>query len=371
MLRPERVTAVLVGVERYDAGTGWALPGPAADAVRFARWLRSQGVPPDRMHVLATALPDSERHLDELGLPVRTPDQGTVRDLLTRTLPALESELLFVYWGGHGIVDAQRTRRLFYADATEADKRNLDLVALLDLLSSDRYSGHPRQLLVIDACQRLVDELRLVARLPAERFSAGHETVVLEQQVLLAASTGQGAANLTARGTGVFSAAVLDELRSGIGQDGATLAEALDGAALAKALDERFRRRRAGGATTQVPAYLSLSGPGMEGQLVTATGGSPGRLELRQIGAIADAMLLNDELVDARNRWAIMLLMPGDIRAAVPAADRARTHVINWITTCARYPDGRAALVGALELGMADRAGLARTSAVIEREWIA
>lgn len=366
---PERTYAVLVGVERYAAGPGWDIDGPAADAARFASWLRSCQVPASQIFLLASALPANTDKLTATGLTVRPADRETVHTVLTRELRTRQSDLLFVYWGGHGVIDQDGRRLLFYADATEADKRNLDIDSLLRSLASEFFPYHPRQLLIVDACQGLADAERWTYRLPAEMFPAGRRRASgREQHLLLAASPGQRAANLDRSQTGVFTSAVLDELGEKWPPDGARLAESLD---------RRFRSGAGSDREHQNPFHIWLvRGPHDEGELQL---GDPlgqrlvtegvAELGTASLGKIVDVMLSVDDLVNPQTRRQLILEMPSEIRAAVPDLDGARPQLVALLRTCSRFPGGRAALIEVLDAVVADRPGLARVKAAVERYW--
>jgi hypothetical protein len=93
------------------------------------------------------------------------------------------------------------------------------------------------------------------------------------------------------------------------------------------------------------------------------------RLPLEALAEIASALLELDEIADGPSRRQIMLLMPPDIRSAVPDTPNARAHVVNWLRTCQNYRDGRAALVSALDLQVANRDGLRRSLDVLNHLW--
>jgi hypothetical protein len=93
------------------------------------------------------------------------------------------------------------------------------------------------------------------------------------------------------------------------------------------------------------------------------------RLPLEALTQIAAALLELDEIADGPSRRQIMLLMPPDIRSAVSDMPNARAHVVAWLRTCENYHDGRAALVTALDLQVANRDGLRRSLDVLNRLW--
>jgi hypothetical protein len=360
---PASTVALLVGIEQYEAGTSWRLDGPALDAGRFARWLLDCGVPPENITLLVSALPDNQPELSALGLPIRPADSTTVRNVLTRELRETPCDLFVAYWGGHGVVDGRDTRRLFYADASVADKRNLDLTSLMESLSSGFFPAHRRQLIVVDACQNLVAELRLVHSLPGETFPVGPPAGGRELDAILAASPGEIARNIDIRKTGAFSEVTLDILRR---EGWPPRPEAL-----AQSLRGEFEARWRGGAANQTPAHLWHRGPHGEATVAPAVSARPpqARLPLGAVGRIAGAMLELPEISDALNRQAIIQLLPKAIRAAVPYAPVAQMHVVSLVRTCERFAGGRQALLEALALGVADQEGLIPVLALFDAEW--
>ena len=68
-------------------------------------------------------------------------------------MPAWRADLFWLFWSGHGALTSEGSLRLFYADASTDDKRNLDWSSLLTALRSDLYPGLPRQTGIVDACQ--------------------------------------------------------------------------------------------------------------------------------------------------------------------------------------------------------------------------
>lgn len=362
VVSPERTIALLVGVERYEVAAAWDLDGPALDAGRFADWLLDCGVPQNSIHLLASALPENERQLAGVKVPIRPADSATVRQVLTRELPVAPCDLFFFYWGGHGVIDARNTRRLFYADASYADKRNLDLTALMESLSSGFFSGQRSQLLVVDACQNLVSELRMVHTLPAETFPVGAPVAGRELDVMIAASSGEVAINIDSRKTGVFSETVLNELR----RNGWPPSPRL----LSQSVHDTFTARRAAGLTRQTPAHLWRHGRSEDWSVALKEDQtSMPRLPLVAVGRIADAMLELAEISDGVNRQEIIQFLPSSIRAYVPYAPRAKMHIVGLVRSCERFAEGREAMLEALTLGVSDREGLRRVLTVIANEW--
>lgn len=245
---PADTLALVVGVEAYAAGGGWSLDGPALDACRFAAWLTGRGVPADRVSLLVSPLPKNAAAVAEAAgeVPVRPADSATVRAALTE-LRRRTSGLLVVHWGGHGVVEGEE-RRLLYADATADDQRNLNLTVLLRSLRSSTYPGHPRQFVLVDACA--LPARRAADRLPDERFAEGRSDPWRDQWVLMAASPGEAAANDDARGTGLFSSVLREELAR------LPVRWPPDAESLRDAVRDRFEDLRTAGRARQMPSHL-------------------------------------------------------------------------------------------------------------------
>ncbi|MFE9093126.1 caspase family protein [Streptomyces sp. NPDC007264] len=257
---PERTFALVVGIERYAAGSAWELPGPARDALRFRDWLLRHGVPDG--NILLCLSP-----LAETTTPHLPADHGTLRRLLVSRLPALGSGRLWVWWGGHGVLDRDERLRLFCADATTADKRNLDLESMRRSLASDALPGLTRQTWIVDACQTFEEQHGFHHSLPAETLPTGQRVQVHHQALLLAASRGQRAVNDPARGTGLFSDSVLDALNGSPGPWP-------DPESLFQVVRERVERLRTGRRTEQLPV-LSFHSPQRSDHMSPPVAGNP------------------------------------------------------------------------------------------------
>jgi hypothetical protein len=121
-----------IGIEVYDAGADWELPGAARAADRFVQWALDCGIP--REHVLRAcsrvrepALPPAD------GARELAPKHRDLSQALVELAPP--GELLLVYWCGHGLVcwcghgvlKADRRRALFTADATQEYLANFNV----------------------------------------------------------------------------------------------------------------------------------------------------------------------------------------------------------------------------------------------------
>jgi hypothetical protein len=210
---PDKTVAVVVGIEKYDSGTRWDLNGPASDALRFVRWLRQRGVPKTKILLFLSPL-DQNQGLSEM---VDVPTQSATRDLIQQALaqqlnddPALTGDLFFLFWGGHGVMEADQKRRMFYANASDHNKLVLDLDSLLGMLrSKDRRRRFKFQVGIIDACANYFEEMRHKLSLADAGFSTGDADTLVKQFIMYAAAAGERAKNEDIRRTGAFSEVVL------------------------------------------------------------------------------------------------------------------------------------------------------------------
>lgn len=251
---PLRTRAIVVGIERYDVGASWALDGPASDACLFAKWLHGRGVPKENILPVVSPLPVNEAQVeaDLTGFPTRREATAEkVRSLLVG-LQHETSDLLILYWGGHGVLDGS-TRRLVLADATQVDKRTLSLTAWLDQLRTSNYRGHPRQLVLVDACLNDMAALKWRGIVSADDPHGGDIDLNRNQFSMFAASPGERAKNLDAIKSGLYSR----ELREAITWP-------IDPPALSSRLRTRFEELRQQGKATQTPSQMWYRARGEE-----------------------------------------------------------------------------------------------------------
>jgi hypothetical protein len=358
---------VVVAVEDYRAGS--ALPpldGPASDATRFVGWLRERGVPDRAITVVASPLPANQPLIDGLNLPVRPATQAALYDMFARDMAADPADLFILVWGGHGVVDGEGLRRLFYADASATDKRNLDFTGLSRSLLTSYFPNFRRQLLIVDACQNLTSELRFAHRLPHQILPDSSTMMPdREQHILFAASAGQVAMNDSVCKTGLFSSELFPLLRDPV------TAFPPDANDLAERLDRRFAQLRADGRTAQRPTYLWCRTPVHDGLMFTISvvASQPRRLDLRAVGAVVDAMLSADELSSPPDLQALLKLLPPEIRGALPYSTVPRLHLLNLVRTCERFTDGRDALTTLLGFGMSSDSDKLRVLAALDEHW--
>ena len=221
-ITPDRVYALVVGIEKYQAGSAWDLDGPANDALKFASWLLNRDVMPEHIQLFLSPLDRNAKVIEDARLKGLThaPATRDQIDLAIRNKLTSENnsgDLLYIFWGGHGIVTKTNstTRRLFFADTDDINKWNLNLDSLVEALSTSAFSsGFSQQNFLIDACanthfQGLYQTIG--AESAASRFSTNGEQRKAEQFILFASAAYEVATNES--GTGRFSRAVLDELQ--------------------------------------------------------------------------------------------------------------------------------------------------------------
>ncbi|ANS63697.1 hypothetical protein SLINC_1473 [Streptomyces lincolnensis] len=322
-LDPRRTRVVVVGIDTYEAGDEGEPDGPVAHGVRFAEWFMARGVPPERITALFSG--PADRTARHAGLPyaVRPADRDHVHRVLLQDVPASGSELLWVVWGGRGLVDTDGRRRLFYADTAAehlVDPGFLDFDALLSHYRSDAARAHPRQIWLVDACQEPRDPRQRRGPLPREDHGAGRPVTGCDQAVLFAARPGETAVNLTPSPTGLFSRELLAVLGD---TPGAQWPPDLD------AVAERVRERL--GDEGQLLSRRVAAGP---------ADGTPGRAapDPGLLRALTDGLLAVDEFVDPGAREVILGLLRPEVRAAITRHGKARMDAISVVRTCWRRP---------------------------------
>jgi hypothetical protein len=209
---PKKTGAIVIGVENYEAGQSWDLNGPADDACKFATWLCDRQVPPENITLFLSPL--AKNLALPNGLSFQAATEENVNDWIKNTLTQSTYDLLYFYWGGHGVMTTDQDRRLFYADATEKNKENLDLNALLTVLRTDyfRASTLSRQIFIVDTCANYVEKMGWAKDLPHSSFSNGKPLDNREQYVLMAAKPGELATNKDAEKTGLFTKELMAQL---------------------------------------------------------------------------------------------------------------------------------------------------------------
>jgi len=344
--------ALVVGIEKYAAGQEWNLNGPARDACRFTDWLRRRGVPDVNISLFLAPLEEHSVLVTASVPQVRPATSDNIYRALNEEFRRQEGALLYLFWGGHGFITAEGTRRLFYADATAENSLNLNLNSLLTTLRSEDFAGFRRQICIVDTCSNFVESLRLDRTLPHQTFSQSQPTPA-NQFVLLAGKAGDLAKNLDAEQTGLFSREVLTLLASEPADRWPP-----DMIALTTRLQERFSALRNERATDQTPNYFSYRDwDGNEGTLgqpsITSTAGvetpptpvAPPALSLTQLWELVDALLACPAIANPNRRETVLQQMRREIAGMISRDTAARFDVFNIVTTCLNYSGGIAELV--------------------------
>ena len=211
---PKKTSAIIVGIENYNAGQSWDLNGPAHDACQFATWLCNKQVPSENITLFISPLDENRQLALPNGLSFQAATEQNVTNCIENTLAQSIYDLLYFYWGGHGVITTVGERRLFYADATVANKKNLDLNLLLVFLRTDYFqaSALSRQIVIVDACANYATDMKATKELPQRIFPNGEPLENREQYVLMAAKPGESAKNLGAEKTGLFTKELMAQL---------------------------------------------------------------------------------------------------------------------------------------------------------------
>lgn len=252
---PERVYALVVGVESYKIGAEWDLPGAARDAVRFAAWLTGPGqVPAANIRMLLSPLrrnelTDAQQLPEELRQSVQAATEERVDAALFKDLPRQDGDLLWFFWAGHGFLDNSLQLLLPYADADESHPKCLNLESMLRRWMSTSVPANRflRQVVLGDACR-----VHPSSRLAFDTTDYGRGQVVGERKqfVLYACRPGEAAQNLAERAAGQFTELLLNRLRTRtLGQSVAEMAE------IAREVQADFRELHRSGEAWQQPQF--------------------------------------------------------------------------------------------------------------------
>ena len=281
---PDRIHALVVGIEAYAMPECQPLNGPAHDAVRFTNWLTSNGVPAANIRLFLSPKPENANiRPDSAEVKVDTATREHIWQTLLQDLTTVKADLFYFFWGGHGVSDHQGDRYLFYADATRQYRSNLALMTLLTAIRSNKYA-FARQVCFVDACATFVEGLRFDSSLPIDRVPWGDPGGREQQFALLAASDGQAAKNIAAEQTGALSREVLGALTT----SGAAFPP--DAETILATVAKRFEELRSLGKLRQIPRTLRVLSGAAEDNVVDygrgirdAVGGLVGKLYDRSV----------------------------------------------------------------------------------------
>ena len=340
---PARTHAVLVGVEKYDAGAAWNRLSILRDVLEFHHWLRSRGVPGEQIVTLFSPRDENVAALEQSKVDAMQATSENVRKAFD-ALQGKSGDLLFVYWGGHGALDVEeKQRRLFLADATQNNKRNINFDALRESLASTYFKGFARQILIVDACATFVEKKPF--SFPSEPIPCG-APLPREQFIFFAARPGQAAKDLGEEERGLLSRELLKQIHN---LDDPSWPP--DMLTLARRVQEEFVALRQSGNLrdlAQTPVFqLSLDWDGsvieMRGRKQPPGGLPPsesGKLTPKQLIPLTDALIKVSRMQTSAGRDLLLAQMRSEISAAVPRGGDAASDVMNVLRTAASYPGG-------------------------------
>ncbi|HYP29644.1 MAG TPA: hypothetical protein VE262_23225 [Blastocatellia bacterium] len=350
---PEKTFAVVVGVEKYALGPQYNLNGPAHDGVRFARWLRSRGVPAKNISLCLSSIEDRGALLGGLDVPAGDAKWHLIESAFLEKLaaPDLGGELLFIFWGGHGVARNDLQRYLFVEEAQANNMKAVNFTSLLSKLRSKQAGRFRQQIGIVDSCANFFEELKL-KNLTEINYQHNDPDPRVKQLVLFAAAAGETAKNNVIRRTGEFSSFLLDLLEKDAARPWP------DFGLLTQSAQQYFRDLAASGNARQTPVYFNYDDPsqgsGVVGEIpvsgkvreqARASGIAVG--QLRRLGVI----LLNAaDLREAGRRDALYGRLPPDVRQA-SARDEGdpESDLLNILGSAFGIEGGVAGLLDAFE----------------------
>ncbi|WP_328681918.1 caspase family protein [Streptomyces sp. NBC_00322] len=245
--------AVVVGLEQYGV---WQLPGPAADALRFTRWLRRRRVPAKNIQLWLAPLSGDGLRAQAQALGVRY-NEAVSRDQLMDVFrdgprPGGDGGTLYVFWGGHGVMARNDQRLLYCPNSTWEDRRCLNFTNLREYLTRHELTGFRRQVFLVDSCATYYERLNSGDPDPAVAYFPEPQRIPgVEQFMLYATRAGEAADN---PGEGLFSQAVLDHLEAAATDP----ARDVDLAALTGHLAAHFRQLAIGKPSVALPTAVHV-----------------------------------------------------------------------------------------------------------------
>ncbi|MFI6938194.1 caspase family protein [Streptomyces sp. NPDC050418] len=326
---PDRVHALVVGIERYAIGEDWTLPGPVCDALRFNRWLRSHDVPVEniRLHLA----PEPGRTVTQ---EHRGADYADLRHTLVNELPRAASGLLWVWWGGHGYLGSRDQHHLLTADATRSDLRNVNLDSVLAHYRSEAVTSHPAQVWIVDACATFEHHMKLRTTPPDEQLPLGRPWDALQQMELRAVRRGARTPNDPSARAGHWSTLVLGRLKE---RDDPGL---LPDAAFLEELRSDVRR------TAAPPPWLRLRGPDTDLEVTPPVAGPRDGAPAtpQECEELITFLMSRPWVARAESRQALVDVLPHRIRDQLPRASAPRHDIVTIVQAAAGVREGLLAL---------------------------
>lgn len=159
---PAEVRAIVVGIEEYrELGQDFRVPGAAAAAVAFARWLVLEcgvAIGAVELWLAPAGGTDPVQLCVDAGLTALAPrhfEWATFRDAMAMPPTDLAGgSFLAVYYCGHGAVaGSQNSQHLVLPEASKHQFRCIELANWRALFSSGDWTRFSHQLWVVDACR--------------------------------------------------------------------------------------------------------------------------------------------------------------------------------------------------------------------------
>lgn len=346
--KPNITKALLVGIEKYEAGEDWNLNGPAHDVMRMAQWLDAQGVPTENLTLFLSPLDDNLAIVEKVQKLTGRKPANAIKSEIQDELRRIRQEsasLFFFYWGGHGWVTQEGERRLFYADSISRDERNLDFNDLLVTMRSDFYKKMPKQLFIVDACANYVRNVK--NQPPSDKLAKGQPIPSQEQFALFAAKFGDTAKNLNSEQTGLYTKELLAEFESLSPNE----IWSPDMEKISARLQRRFIDLRTKGLAEQTPTFLwnrdwignerqfseMPVGPAVKIPLPIIIPKLPRRLNIMELTQIRNHLVACDSLRDFQKRDKIVNMLSPECSRIINRANDINTDVINIFQTVRNY----------------------------------
>ncbi len=354
--RHDKTYALITGIEVYTPDLLSELNGPAHDALEFAKWLLKVGVPDTNIFLFLSPLEQNNIPNISTGLVVRPATRTEVRTVITDVLPKLDGDLLYFFWGGHGVFTLDDRYRLYYTDASRADKKNLDVSSMLSFLRSDDLTRFPQQIFIFDACANYLQNDQLA--LPDDTFVPNIKqapAIPHEQFVLFAARPGQAAWNSSARKTGLLSEVLMHEFQK---ENGKLWPPDME--QIASRVVKEFVTRRRSKLVQQTPVYFWYQDWGnnkrLFGQLDPekldhlTIQNDPYTFSLPQIMPLIQKLIECTYIKDPESRQVIIDSLSPQITHAVRYHSNIQIHITYLVKTCLNYEGGIDELLDILQI---------------------
>jgi hypothetical protein len=215
--QPERTYGLIVGIEKYQE-SNWNVKGggPVDDGFKFADWLCARGIPLANIHLCLSSLEENQQLLckqyEQYISRIHDASEKTINNLITDSLSQKSGDLLFIFWAGHGLINSERERKLFCADATKQNWQNIDFNSLLLMLGSDAFQIR-NHICIIDACANyILESTGRPTNLGGRIFNSDKPRTDSQLFVLFATREGEKAKVSAEEKTGYFSQAVREAL---------------------------------------------------------------------------------------------------------------------------------------------------------------